>query len=62
MSLSSKPLLSLKEEHMSHNEMGQQERRPYEPPQIIEELELTTRAGSPISKPDDELDLFGLGE
>ncbi|WP_160316964.1 hypothetical protein [Ardenticatena maritima] len=48
---------------MSHNErMSQQERRPYEPPQIIEELELTTRAGSPISKPDDELDLFGLGE
>lgn len=48
---------------MSHNEkLNQQERRPYEPPQIIEELELTTRAGSPISKPDDELDLFGLGE
>lgn len=48
---------------MPRHETSQQERRPYEPPQIIEELELTTRAGSPVSSPtDDLLDPFGLGE
>jgi len=40
---------------------NQQERRPYESPQIVEELELTTRAGSPVDKPTDDLfDPFGL--
>ncbi len=52
-----------KEEFMPRRDSNQQERRPYQPPQIVEELELTTRAGSPVDKPtDDLLDPFGLGE
>jgi len=36
-----------------------QERKPYEPPTVVYEAELEVRAGSPLSRPADLLDLLG---
>lgn len=36
----------------------EQTRKPYTSPQIIHELELETRAGSPLGAPGDPLDLI----
>ena len=44
-------------------EVQPKRRKPYAKPEIIHELELETRAGSPLAPPDvfDPLDPFGLG-
>ncbi len=49
---------------MQNPKQDKKELRPYEPPQIIYEGEITTRAGSPLGSPGgvdgiDPADLFG---
>ena len=56
--------MSKKPEHIEAEEEGvgvqPKTRKPYAKPEIIHELELETRAGSPLGMPD-PLDPLGLG-
>ena len=56
--------MSQKPEHIEVEEEGvevqPEARKPYAKPEIVHELELETRAGSPLNPPD-LFDPFGLG-
>lgn len=47
--------------NVKREENEKQVKQPYSPPEIVLEILLETRAGTPLSNTDDPLDLTGIG-